>query len=312
MEVGGNVRKRRRRQKGTSTSAVHTSLTSHIDSLLLSFLSLSSSSCERYNLTILSPRDSQHSRNTCNTLGIHKKSSTYEYGEGSGAIPPCRSLSEGGADEGENFESVQRSECFCLNHEYLEPPDGLWGAKFPNGSWFGMMGMLHRREVDVAIGPFGVTLERTKVADFSVPITATDHAVLYRRPQIEPDLLGFTKPFTLLESLLVFSSSRLHAHAVPAVLNLKGGEGARFLAGLWLLTSLIIAIVYRSNLKAMLIVPKVRVPFDSLAELVDQTEVPWTMAHGSIVQSFFSVSSPVYLCFVTCTTTTTTTTTIII
>ncbi|XP_063845399.1 uncharacterized protein LOC135091576 isoform X1 [Scylla paramamosain] len=38
----------------------------------------------------------------------------------------------------------------------------------------------------------------------------------------------------------------------------------------------------------MLIVPKVRVPFDSLAELVDQTEVPWTMAHGSIVQSFFS------------------------
>ena len=55
----------------------------------------------------------------------------------------------------------------------------------------------------MAIGPFGVTLERTKVADFSVPITATDHAILYRRPQIEPDLLGFIKPFTALVRVVV-------------------------------------------------------------------------------------------------------------
>ena len=36
---------------------------------------------------------------------------------------------------------------------------------------------------------------------------------------------------------------------------------------------------------------QVRVPFDSLAELVAQREVPWTMAHGSIVQSFFEVNT---------------------
>lgn len=45
------------------------------------------------------------------------------------------------------------------------------------------------------MGPFGVTLARSSVAVFSVPILFTDHAILYRRPQVQPDLLGFTKPF---------------------------------------------------------------------------------------------------------------------
>lgn len=34
---------------------------------------------------------------------------------------------------------------------------------------------------------------------------------------------------------------------------------------------------------------QVKIPFDDLAGLVRQSEMPWTMAHGSIVQSFFQV-----------------------
>lgn len=65
-----------------------------------------------------------------------------------------------------------------------------------------------KQEVDVAIGPFGVTLARIAVADFSVPITATDHAILYRRPQIEADLAGFVRPFALPVGVIAYS--RVH------------------------------------------------------------------------------------------------------
>ncbi|KAK3868191.1 hypothetical protein Pcinc_026411 [Petrolisthes cinctipes] len=227
----------------------------------------------------------------------------------------------------EMFDVIREKLGYC--HEYLEPPDGLWGAQYPNGSWFGMMGMIHRREVDVAIGPFGVTLDRIAVADFSVPITATDHAILYRRPQIEPDLAGFVRPFTLpvwglvVASLIIVTGVALILHVLTPskhqgrgtddeststdssssewswlwgykvllsqdVRGLGGNEGSpRVMTGLWMLVSFIMAEVYCSNLKAMLIVPKVKIPFDDLGGLVRQSEMSWTMARGSIVQSFF-------------------------
>ena len=42
----------------------------------------------------------------------------------------------------------------------MRPPDGKWGSKNEDGSWNGMVGMLHRGEVDMALGPFGVTEAR--------------------------------------------------------------------------------------------------------------------------------------------------------
>lgn len=39
--------------------------------------------------------------------------------------------------------------------------------------------------------------------------------------------------------------------------------------GMWLLGTLVMCTLYRSNLKAMLILPKIRLPFDNLEELVE-------------------------------------------
>ncbi|KAK8381353.1 hypothetical protein O3P69_018440 [Scylla paramamosain] len=44
-------------------------------------------------------------------------------------------------------------------------------------------------------------------------------------------------------------------------------DSARMMAATWLLMSFILGAVYRSNLKAMLIIPKVNLPFDNLDEL---------------------------------------------
>ncbi|XP_050728659.1 glutamate receptor ionotropic, kainate glr-3-like isoform X2 [Eriocheir sinensis] len=46
------------------------------------------------------------------------------------------------------------------------------------------------------------------------------------------------------------------------------GDAVRMMVGMWLLTGYVVAIVYRCVLKAMLILPSVRLPFDSLEELV--------------------------------------------
>nr|XP_027218140.1 probable glutamate receptor [Penaeus vannamei] len=202
-----------------------------------------------------------------------------------------------------------------LCYEFVVPPDGLWGSPFPNGSWFGMMGMLQRKEVDVAVGPFAVTRAREAVADFSIPIFSDEHVIFFRRPRIEPDLFGFIKPLgltvwtTVLASLFIVTAADLVLFAFdqdePSVsadhqswlwgfmlvgqVQLRQGS-RRGMVALWLLTAFIIASVYKSNLKAMLIVPKVFVPFDSLEEMVDQRDVPWIIIKGSIIENFFEVA----------------------
>lgn len=60
----------------------------------------------------------------------------------------------------------------------------------------------------------------------------------------------------------------------------RGGR-VRLVGGLWLLVSFVLGTVYRSNLKAMLILPKLHVPFNSFEQLVD-TDIPVHVIKGSI------------------------------
>ncbi|XP_071548145.1 glutamate receptor ionotropic, kainate 5-like [Panulirus ornatus] len=231
-------------------------------------------------------------------------------------------------------------------YEFAEPSDGFWGAEYPNGSWFGMMGMMQRKEVDLALGPFAISLDRSRVADFSVPILSIDHTIFYARQEVSPDLLGFIKPFTasvwsLLALALVLvtfvtllvqslapqrpnptktvarvhgrhdrvSSSPTHGASnsqpkpvrefwlwgfmiiLGQVLFLRRlGGGVRVCVSVWMLASFILAAVYKGNLKAMLIVPKVDIPFDNLEDLAQQREFPWLIAKGSLVHSFFQAA----------------------
>ncbi|XP_037800570.1 uncharacterized protein LOC119595521 [Penaeus monodon] len=51
---------------------------------------------------------------------------------------------------------------------------------------------------------------------------------------------------------------------------------ARVIGGLWLLVAFVLGLVYRGNLKAMLILPKVELPFNSLKELADSDVPVWS------------------------------------
>ncbi len=65
----------------------------------------------------------------------------------------------------------------------MRPPDGKWGSQEANGSWNGMVGMLHRGEVDMALGPLGITRARcmcwrsNPVRDLTYFLTAAEPSV---------------------------------------------------------------------------------------------------------------------------------------
>ncbi|ROT72279.1 Variant Ionotropic Glutamate Receptor [Penaeus vannamei] len=68
-----------------------------------------------------------------------------------------------------------------------------------------------------------------------------------------------------------------------SVPRLPSASATRIMGGLWLLSALIISSVYRSNLKAMLILPILRLPFDSMEELVE-TNILTYVTEGTMLQ----------------------------
>ncbi|XP_037800589.1 glutamate receptor ionotropic, delta-2-like [Penaeus monodon] len=76
-----------------------------------------------------------------------------------------------------------------------------------------------------------------------------------------------------------------------SVTKLPRGNSVRVMTGVWLLVSLILITVYRSNLKAMLILPKVVLPFDSPEELAE-TRIPTWIPRGSAMHTAGLKSPP--------------------
>ncbi|ROT80737.1 Variant Ionotropic Glutamate Receptor [Penaeus vannamei] len=158
----------------------------------------------------------------------------------------------------------------------------------------------------------GVTLSidapRAEVVDFSVPLFMDEHILTYRRPVYESDLLGFIKPYTAqhnagpgeaqagakqtvqghLWSSAYLTLALLLGQSVP---RLPSASALRVMAGVWLLSALIVSSVYRSNLKAMLILPKLRLPFDSMDELLE-ANIPTYVADGTMLYQKMMVSPP--------------------
>ncbi|XP_071549697.1 glutamate receptor ionotropic, kainate glr-3-like [Panulirus ornatus] len=213
---------------------------------------------------------------------------------------------------------------FCLlsSYELIPPPDGVWGIKLPDGSWTGMMGQMHRQEVEMALGPFTITPQRTNICDFSIPLRHENFAILTPRPRLESDMSGFLKPFTLqvwmliLTSLLgvgiammcvawaegkVFSlaTTNITARALIWVVCtllqeysewLPQRDGGRLIVTTWLLASLVFMTSYSGILTAMLTLPRVTITVDSLGDLVSQSDLAWRIEAGAAMLTYLQES----------------------
>ena len=63
---------------------------------------------------------------------------------------------------------------------------------------------------------------------------------------------------------------------------LPENASGRVMVTVWFLSSLVIASVYRGNITAMLTLPKIAVPIDSVTDLTNQNRLPWKLEHGGL------------------------------
>ena len=70
---------------------------------------------------------------------------------------------------------------------------------------------------------------------------------------------------------------------------------SRLVFGSWLITCLVMNALYTANLVASLTFTPVNIPFDTLREMVQQTEYEYDVATGEVLEVLFQVSLLVLL-----------------
>ena len=70
-----------------------------------------------------------------------------------------------------------------FEYELSTPPDKTWGNLNDDGSYTGMIGMLQRREIDLAPTSFTITNMRSLVVDFAKPIVEMHHRFFIKNPK---------------------------------------------------------------------------------------------------------------------------------
>ena len=82
-----------------------------------------------------------------------------------------------------------------MNFTYplTKPPDGKWGAIQPDGSWNGMVNLLAKQDIDIAV-PLTVTLERSAVMTFSTPLTQVYFSLFIKNPADTFNYMAYIEP----------------------------------------------------------------------------------------------------------------------
>ncbi|XP_069190891.1 probable glutamate receptor [Procambarus clarkii] len=213
-----------------------------------------------------------------------------------------------------------------FSYVYLRPPDGSWGIKLDDGRWSGMVGMVIKQEVDIAVGPFGVSEIRAAVVDFTVPILTDYIRFLGARGRPEVDPWGFLFPLeplvwaAILGALLVLPLTTLlmascftfnthgHKYSLPAtsaylriLLNQNVSDSPaywsweRVVLAVWGLVTVVLTQSYAGNLMALLAVRHIPQPYQTLRDVLDDKSIITVWEQGSSnVQFVREVESGIY------------------
>ncbi|XP_042237196.1 probable glutamate receptor [Homarus americanus] len=206
-----------------------------------------------------------------------------------------------------------------LNFTYkiVQPGDRAWGAKLPNGTWSGMVGQVSRQEVDIALGPFGISEARFKVVDYTSSFYYDDRSILAMKGLPEVDPWGFLYPFTplvwaaLVAALLVaclavvvlgsrpktwthlsWVSQLLFLHfriVLLQDLSMKTSSGReRLVVGGWMVVAMMLMWSYSGTLISLLAVRHVPQPLQSIRDAVQDSSVTVIMTPNTVVTDIIS------------------------
>nr|XP_042902174.1 glutamate receptor U1-like [Parasteatoda tepidariorum] len=168
----------------------------------------------------------------------------------------------------------------ALNFEYdiFVPSDNSYGSMDAFGNWTGIVGMVARKEVDMAFSTISITEERSSVADFSVPYYNLEKTFLMNHASFSQKTTAFAYPFSGLTWILFFAVLLIVTVLFRALIspkdsiisvffNLWGssfGQGIsynprsmsrRIPLGIWLLYSYVLILGYSSVLLSFLTSP---------------------------------------------------------
>ncbi|XP_076346661.1 glutamate receptor ionotropic, delta-2-like [Tachypleus tridentatus] len=87
--------------------------------------------------------------------------------------------------------------------ELVTPADRHWGSKMSNGTWTGMIGLVHRKEADFAMSEISRTFEREEAVEYTDPHMLDPVLFLTRSPGEKPRAFVILRPFTVQIWLLI-------------------------------------------------------------------------------------------------------------
>ncbi|KAK7502748.1 hypothetical protein BaRGS_00005998 [Batillaria attramentaria] len=225
------------------------------------------------------------------------------------------------------MRNVTNGSYHYYGYTLIEPADQMWGHN-NSGEWSGLVGQLHRQEVDLTMAPLAMSKEREAVMDFTFPFYHDFSGVLLKRP--DPNATKWRVYIDIFrwEVLLCLAVAMLCGSVIGVCIDVgegmivgkcsvwlslnrcwvllgallaqgcrrlpKRGSGRMFLSAWWLF-SIVMAATYSGNLIAFLTVTKDKAPFDTLEEMVRQDQY----TYGTIDQSMWTMlfefsSTPTY------------------
>ncbi|XP_068240949.1 glutamate receptor-like [Palaemon carinicauda] len=94
----------------------------------------------------------------------------------------------------EVMDIIARHLGFCYN--MIISKDGIAGVKMPNGTWTGLIGDITKENFTFTGLGLSITPERAEDFYFTEYLYMEEWSAGFKRPQPEPDIAGFVKPYT--------------------------------------------------------------------------------------------------------------------
>ncbi|GFN97075.1 glutamate receptor [Plakobranchus ocellatus] len=195
-------------------------------------------------------------------------------------------------------EELSRTMNFTI--EWVEPPDGHWGAVDANGSWNGLVGQMQREEIDLIVAPIGVTGAREAVIDFSSSFFYDDTAVILKMPDPNKSKWRtyidiFRGEVLMCIGAALFIGSIIIFLLTKAELLLYGRQHKVFASSfngcvMYLYGAMLAQGTFSGNLIAVLTVSKDKAPFDTLRDMASQDEYRFGTLGNSMWTELFRTS----------------------
>ncbi|GFW84887.1 glutamate receptor ionotropic, delta-1 [Trichonephila clavipes] len=190
--------------------------------------------------------------------------------------------------EGKFLEAVLSG----LDYRYkaIVTEDGEFGRLKPDGNWTGMIGLVHRGEVDLSFTTIAITEERFTEIEFSTPYEKLSPSFVVKKPGIIRPMFAYLYSFDVRVWICIITLLLIMTFVFVKILNRKESHGNMFytlfssllgqgfnieidsvpstiLFCSWLVANTIIPVSYSAALLSFLTVPLYGTPIRSYQEL---------------------------------------------